>query len=198
MQRLLSEQLPTVLFKDYNGYWRPLKNLYWSQSSEALVARHPNSSVDEIVSQYCPQCLTRYSGEEATAQQNRCSNCYQCPCCSGLLVFVKLSSKTQDSDDVVAIAALSANPEEVSLAPSTEEKSAESEIDGESVAAAAAAAAAAETAVAVEPVEAPNCVLFCEMCMWQSEESDIIGADKADIGAIIKSRDSVTQVFTRC
>ena len=81
MQHVLCDQLPSILFRDDNGYWRPLNHLYWSQSSQVLVARHPNSTTEETVSHYCPQCLTRYSDEEAKQFVNRCLTCMQCPHC---------------------------------------------------------------------------------------------------------------------
>lgn len=77
--------LPTVLVPDFNGFWCELSQLYWSQHSLSLVARHPLSCVEEIISLYCPQCLARYSEEEGLASHGTCLSCLECPRCSGIL-----------------------------------------------------------------------------------------------------------------
>lgn len=75
---------PCVLYKEYNGFWSPISALYWSTSSRILVSRHPFSCIEEIISQYCPQCLSRYTEAELRTS-NRCPACFQCPCCWGVL-----------------------------------------------------------------------------------------------------------------
>ena len=55
---------PCVLHMDYNAWWAPLSSLYFSSSSQLLCSRHPESCIQEIISHYCPQCLTRYMEEE--------------------------------------------------------------------------------------------------------------------------------------
>jgi hypothetical protein len=75
---------PCVLYKEYNGFWSPISALYWSTSSRILVSRHPFSCIEEIISQYCPQCLSRYMEAELRTS-NRCPACFQCPCCLGVL-----------------------------------------------------------------------------------------------------------------
>ena len=77
---------PCVLFVDYNGFWAPLVALYWSTSSRILVSRHPYSCIEEIISQFCPQCLSRYMEDEVRSSQNTCPACFQCPCCAGILI----------------------------------------------------------------------------------------------------------------
>lgn len=84
---------PTVVFKDYSGIWSELSHMYWSSSSSCLVSRHPLSSVDEIISHYCPHCLTRYMEDEANIYKSRCHSCFQCPLCECVLV---LSATTID------------------------------------------------------------------------------------------------------
>ena len=79
---------PCVLYKDYSGFWSPIAALYWSTSSRVLVSRHPYSCIEEIISQYCPQCLSRYMDDEVKTSQNRCPVCYQCPQCMGVLCRV--------------------------------------------------------------------------------------------------------------
>jgi hypothetical protein len=83
-----SKLQPLVLFCDYNQYWCPLGNLYWSQASKVLVSRHMNSSLEEIISTFCPQCLTRYSEDEASTYLGRCPSCHQCPCCESTLTHL--------------------------------------------------------------------------------------------------------------
>jgi hypothetical protein len=77
--------VPTVLIPDYNGFWCELSQLYWSQQTLSLVSRHPLSSVEEIVSLFCPQCLARYSEDEAIESHGTCASCVQCPLCSCIL-----------------------------------------------------------------------------------------------------------------
>jgi uncharacterized Zn finger protein (UPF0148 family) len=77
--------VPAVLIPDYNGFWCELSQLYWSQQTLSLVSRHPLSSVEEIVSLFCPQCLARYSEDEAIESHGTCASCVQCPLCSCVL-----------------------------------------------------------------------------------------------------------------
>lgn len=81
-----SFQGPCVLYRDYNGFWCPIYALYWSTSSRLLVSRHPYSCIEEIISQYCPQCMSRYMEDEVRTSQNSCPACFQCPQCMGILV----------------------------------------------------------------------------------------------------------------
>jgi hypothetical protein len=76
---------PCVLFRDYNGFWSPISSLYWSTSSRILVSRHPFSCIEEIISQFCPQCLSRYMEDEVRTSQNKCPQCFECPSCLGIL-----------------------------------------------------------------------------------------------------------------
>ena len=83
---------PRVLYSDCNDLWYPLSELYWSSSSSLLVSRHPMSSVEEIISMYCPQCLTRFTEDDAASYQNRCPACFECPVCTNTLVVASVSS----------------------------------------------------------------------------------------------------------
>jgi hypothetical protein len=68
---------------DYNGYWAPLEYLYTSSSSRVLVSRHPESCIEEYQGfMYCPQCLTRFQGDEVKEYKNCCVNCLKCPMCT--------------------------------------------------------------------------------------------------------------------
>ena len=81
----IMENCPNVLFRDWNGVWCKLSHLYWLQQSLALVSRHPTSSVEEIVAIYCPQCLARYTEEEAATSFGCCSSCRECRSCRTIL-----------------------------------------------------------------------------------------------------------------
>lgn len=80
----------TVLFRDYNLVWCSLSDMYWSTQTHSLLSRHPVSTVEEIVSNFCPQCLSRYTEDEVVASLGRCPNCKECPFCQAIL--------TSDSD----------------------------------------------------------------------------------------------------
>jgi len=75
---------PTVLLMDHLGYWAPLADLYFSMASNALVSRHPSACVDEVLSYYCPQCLSR-SLEDLREFQHRCPSCASCPVCGAVV-----------------------------------------------------------------------------------------------------------------
>jgi len=76
-----------VIYKDYNEIWAELSHMYWSTSSLFLVSRHPLSCSEEIISHYCPHCLTRYMEDEANLYKSRCHSCFQCPLCECILVL---------------------------------------------------------------------------------------------------------------
>lgn len=75
-----------VLYEDYTGVWSPLERLYYSSSSKILVSRHPLLTMEEVISIYCPQCMARYTDEEAVVFNSKCPLCFHCPCCNGILV----------------------------------------------------------------------------------------------------------------
>ena len=84
------------MYDDYNGVFAPLAELYWSSSSSVLVSRHPSSSVEEVISMYCPHCLTRYMEEEAINYQGRCPVCFQCPQCANVLVTATVAVEGEE------------------------------------------------------------------------------------------------------
>ena len=84
---------PCILFMDYNGWWAPLRSLYFSNSSQVLVSKHPESCIQEIISYYCPQCLIRYQEEEIKSYRYRCPSCFQCPSCFCNLAVLALNEK---------------------------------------------------------------------------------------------------------
>lgn len=90
----LTPSAPCLLFMDYNGWWAPLTSLYYSTSSKVLVSRHPESSIEEITSYYCPQCLDPYSDIDAQLYRNKCSSCFVCPLCESPLAIVALDSNS--------------------------------------------------------------------------------------------------------
>ena len=90
----MSEEEIIVQYRDYNGFWTELSSLYWSTSSNFLVSRHPLSSNEEVISIYCPQCLTRFMEEEALISKGKCPSCLQCPCCSSVIVLSEVLDST--------------------------------------------------------------------------------------------------------
>ena len=85
---------PCVLWRDYNGFYAPLVSMYWSTSSLILVSRHPYNCIEEIISVYCPQCLTRHTDDDRILQ-SKCSTCFECPICYGVQI---LTSKQLNDD----------------------------------------------------------------------------------------------------
>lgn len=83
-----------MLYRDSSGWWAHLSHLYASRSSDKhwLVARHPENTVEDIIGRYCPQCSTRYTGDDAVLYQNRCMSCYQCPLCTSPLCVVAVDT----------------------------------------------------------------------------------------------------------
>ena len=86
--------LPCVLWRDYNGFYAPLVSMFWSTSSLILVSRHPFNCIEEIISVYCPQCLTRHTDDDRIVQ-SRCTTCFECPICYGVQI---LTSKQLNDD----------------------------------------------------------------------------------------------------
>jgi hypothetical protein len=41
--------------------------------SRCLVSAHPESSIEEVESYYCPHCLKYFAEAEASASANRCA-----------------------------------------------------------------------------------------------------------------------------
>lgn len=87
---------PEVLYMDSCGWWAPLSDMYFSKSSDKiwLLTRHPESVIEDIVGRYCPQCSTRYTGDDAVTYQNKCSSCFGCPICASPLSVVASSDQT--------------------------------------------------------------------------------------------------------
>ena len=72
--------------------WAPLNYLYYSSSSKILVSRHPESSIEETLSHYCPQCLNKYVEDDVHTHRNRCPSCVECPVCSSPLTAIALAA----------------------------------------------------------------------------------------------------------
>ena len=107
---------PCVLYRDYNGFWSPIYALYWSTSSRLIVSRHPFSCIEEIISQYCPQCMSRYMEDEVRTSQNSCPSCFQCPKCMGILISsAKNSSDSKLSCHGCGWHAIKANTSQISI-----------------------------------------------------------------------------------
>jgi len=73
-----------VYYEDYNEYLDTIENLF--TSSSGLVSRNPESMIEEVVSSYCPQCLSRYMEDEVKEVRNRCPKCFECPKCQCVLL----------------------------------------------------------------------------------------------------------------
>lgn len=86
---------PIVIYNDYNKIWAELSHMYWSTSSLFLVSRYPLSCLVEIISHYCPHCLTRYMEDEANLYKSRCHSCFQCPLCECILVLSPVTTTTE-------------------------------------------------------------------------------------------------------
>ena len=85
---------PKVLYCDLNGFWEPLELLYFSLSNRRLVARHKESATEEVVSHYCPACITRYMEDEVIKYRDVCPNCKECPVCFCTLVVISSEGKS--------------------------------------------------------------------------------------------------------
>ena len=85
---------PCVLWRDYHGFYAPLVSMFWSTSSLILVSRHPFNCMEEIISIYCPQCLSIHTDDDRILQ-GRCTTCFECPICSGIQI---LTSKQLHDD----------------------------------------------------------------------------------------------------
>lgn len=93
-QTLKSKNFPiVVMLKDYNDIWSSINEMYYSilssqldKSIIILISKHSKSSLHEVISVFCPQCLTRYSEEEAFTYLGCCPSCFRCPCCKAILL----------------------------------------------------------------------------------------------------------------
>ena len=80
-----NEDSAFVLYVDHQGHPAPLSLSYHAMASRRLtssVDRHPPSSITEIDSAYCPQCLSFYDANTA-GNLGYCPNptCRLCPTC---------------------------------------------------------------------------------------------------------------------
>lgn len=70
-----------VVYSDDAGNETPLSELFCSSIKGRLVSLHPNSSIMEIDSVYCPDCLEVYAVEHL----GLCPKCVSCPQCGTTL-----------------------------------------------------------------------------------------------------------------
>ena len=95
-----------IFYEDYAKIWCNPKQLYYSQSSHYILSKFHTEIVEEIVSYYCPQCLSRFQDEELMGKYSKnssdsshhqaskphgnikgyCPKCYQCPDCKGVML----------------------------------------------------------------------------------------------------------------
>lgn len=90
--------MPSVIyFQDVQGIWCPFTHLFYSQSSNIILSRHPAQVVEEVISSYCPQCLARFQDGEINqlaahiptltqSLRGYCPNCYKCKECEGVML----------------------------------------------------------------------------------------------------------------
>eukprot|EP01039_Chlorochromonas_danica_P009449 gene9449-10439_t len=100
-----------ILIKDCADIWCPPSSLYLNSAStsastststptsnpstsKSILSRHPILVSEEILSIYCPQCLTRdFDSEDGVAgggvsgvKYRHCSSCLACPHCGGIMI----------------------------------------------------------------------------------------------------------------
>ena len=85
LKMMNNEDSAFVLYVDHQGHPAPLSLSYHAMASRRLtssVDRHPPSSITEIDSAYCPQCLSFYDANTA-GNLGYCPNptCRLCPTC---------------------------------------------------------------------------------------------------------------------
>ena len=78
--------LPKVLYMDFNGYFAPLKFLFYSSTLNSIISKHPESCVEEICAMYCPQCVSRFHVDEVKISRSCCPHCFNCPRCESTLI----------------------------------------------------------------------------------------------------------------
>ena len=84
---------PKVLYCDLEGFWEPLSLLYFSLSNRNLVSHHKESSMEEVISHYCPACITRFMEDEVTLHRDLCPTCKECPICFSTLAVITVEAK---------------------------------------------------------------------------------------------------------
>uniref|UniRef100_A0A7S0G9X7 Dynactin subunit 4 n=1 Tax=Proboscia inermis TaxID=420281 RepID=A0A7S0G9X7_9STRA len=90
----------TVLYADHQGHLAPLSWSYFARKLSSCVDAVPPSTVTEIDSAFCPQCLHFYDTATASSNRGRCPrpHCKQCPVCScPLTLGIEESSKTKEN-----------------------------------------------------------------------------------------------------
>ncbi len=88
-----------VVWADAQGWWAPLTHLFYSNASRCLVSAHPESSVEEVESFYCPHCLTYFAEAEAATSGHRCPRCFDCPTCTSALVIVRVDGGKENKGE---------------------------------------------------------------------------------------------------
>lgn len=87
-----------IYFKDYGEIYSPLSYLYYSQYAKALISKVPTQTLEETISQYCPQCLTKYDEDH---QDSVCSSCFQCRDCYGVMLKLDSADSSDDGEELV-------------------------------------------------------------------------------------------------
>lgn len=85
---------PRVYVADCEDQWRPLNNLYYLPTANSLVSQESQNVMEEVISQFCPQCFTVYNSEQASQQLNSCMFCTLCLRCNSILSVVEKSDES--------------------------------------------------------------------------------------------------------
>ena len=93
-----------VLYIDHKGHPAPLSLCFHATASRRLASsvdhRHPPSTVTEVDSAYCPQCLAFHDADTA-ASMGYCAKpaCRRCPSCRSI-ASISVESTTSDNDNI--------------------------------------------------------------------------------------------------
>lgn len=90
------------------GSLKPISKIYFCR--HCLMIRCGYCVCQEVDSHYCPNCMENLPSSEVRLKKNKCSNCFDCPCCfqtlstrAGLAATVKATaSEGEENKDVKA------------------------------------------------------------------------------------------------
>ncbi|XP_078036782.1 dynactin subunit 4 [Augochlora pura] len=86
------------------GSLKPISQTYFCRHCSKIRCGYCNCQ--EIDTHYCPNCMENYPFVEARLKKNKCSNCFECPCCfhtlstrAGHVPFKTVPLKVEESKD---------------------------------------------------------------------------------------------------
>jgi dynactin-4 len=93
----VNNNIAHVLYVDHQGHPAPLAECYHATASRRLsssIDRYPSSTVTEVDSAYCPQCLSFHDAATA-ATLGYCpkATCQQCPLCTAIASVAVVDSE---------------------------------------------------------------------------------------------------------